>query len=248
MKKSNLTKKKFIIIIYLIIAFIVALCGFNFNKMNQFLLSTRLDIPVVTLFSILTAFLINRSMERIQLLKESAIKELHALRRCDHLLKFLLDEAKQNKQYNKYRDLFIKYHNKIIKNNFKNYHQASSEFREMTFSIYSLDPKIVNVNSQIYQELLNATRTVTYTRQEIRNILNRGMSKYIWSVYIFLLMILMTASFFATGYALNHILITFFIITSSLLMLDFLYELDNLSEEEYQSYTNMYIQNKNKIM
>lgn len=241
-------KKIIIFILYILLGISFAYIGYRFNQNNKFLFSARLDIPVVTLFSILTAFLINRAMNRLHLLKELIIKELHALRRIDHLVKFLLDEAKNDEYEKKYKTMILKYHDFIVSNSFKSYNKADDVFRKITFAIYKLDPEIIKINPEIFQELLISTRMATFSRQEILNILKKRLSVYTWFVYIMLLVSLIFATMTATAHSLNHIIISTFIISAACLMCDILYELNFIHNDGFNEYAQMYQDNKKKII
>ncbi|PIR66794.1 MAG: hypothetical protein COU51_02160 [Parcubacteria group bacterium CG10_big_fil_rev_8_21_14_0_10_36_14] len=207
-------------------------------------------IPVATIFAIVIAFYISNAITRMENIQTNVAVELSRSRRAYHLANGFTSSQDLKKWGKELQDLVIEYLQSFGGHDFGEYNKSSKEFREITYHIYKMDPKLLKTPKEIaiYEELLTTTREWAMVRQNISERKKQRISLYSWvilwsisAILILFLMLLRTQDIFSTR------IVAGLSIVAVLFTLDLLWEINNLSKPERRIFARKYLFNVDKL-
>jgi hypothetical protein len=194
--------------------------------------SVRYDTSLAILVGIVLGFLIYQAAERRSKLLMTVTIELNKLRRIYHISKNL-SEASQ-----RLRPWFTEVHGNLYgyltsfsDKKFEQYEETNDDFRGLTYHIYTIPELETPKEERLYDELLNTTAIVAASRQNIRELRDSRLSSYSWLVVLLMVVGLVVTVVLSTGETGPSRLAGAAILTTVLLAVDLLWEVDTLSAE-----------------
>lgn len=206
-------------------------------------------IPVATIFAIVIAFYINDAITRAKAIETNVDVELSRVRRVFHLSKGFMSKELVS-WASDLREKDINYIKSFGGIDFGEYNKSNEPFRELSYHIYQLEPKLLKTPKEIalYEELLETTREWALVRQNLQGLQNQKISFYSWvillsisAILIFSLMLLRSQNLFSTK------LVSGLSIIAVLFTLDLLHDIDYLSKNKKRTIARKYIFNLDKL-
>jgi len=207
-------------------------------------------LPIATIFAIVVAFYINDALSRIKGIDHSIAAELSRTRRVFHISKGFVGNKTVELWAKELREKDLAYMQSFSVHDLSEYDDTNKEFRELTYHIYQIDPKILKTPKEIelYRDLLETTREWALLRQNIQELKRQSISVYSWvillsisAILIFSVLLLRSEEVFATK------LVSGLTVIGVIFLLDLLGEINFISKYEKASIARRYLFNLDKL-
>lgn len=191
-------------------------------------------IPMMLLFSFLIGFLINRAVERKQLVASSIAVELSRLRRVRHIAAETSDQA--------WKDLLsakVSAYERTMGVEFFQSEKTVPSYRQMSELVYGFRPRDGR-EEILLQALLQSTGDIALERQRRAAAVGSKMSWYSWlvmSAYAFLIILILISNRQEHGFTAMSVGAT---IAGVLIVMDLLYRLNQYSKRELAEFRAKY--------
>lgn len=203
------------------------------------------NATLVTVFlTFVLVFMMNEPIKNNQDLNKNVNLELSRIRRIHHLAEKVA--TPRSKWFKELQEAIFSYLNNFQDQSFETYTLVRERFREITHAVYGFKPKTQR-DQIIFREMLETTRELAATRQDIGSLLKSRISTYRWVVLLTvetltIVSILITQESSVLGFVLNTAIISAILVVTVLI-----YETDYYSKEELRQLARRYVDNQTSI-
>lgn len=190
-------------------------------------------LPSAVIVAATLSVLIREASARRTKLFESVRIELNKIRRLYHVSKNLSAVSQR------FRSWFTDMHGHVYGylssfagKDFEAYDGFNAAFRKLSYHIYTIPELESKKEEALFQDLLRTAATVAESRQQIKELWDKRLSAYGWSIVLLMGTGLVMTAVLAMGETIASRLSTGGLIASVLLALDLLWEVDTFAGEK----------------
>ncbi len=194
-------------------------------------------VSIITVFSFLISFLINRALDRKKVLAAAISVEVSRLRRVHHISEHIGTATWRGRLDSAIND----YRHEIGKN-FLNYNKHGELFRKISHPIYEFKPKN-RYDEIIFGELLTTIREIALERQLIAEHIKDKLPVYSWFVVTTIAVFLIFLLLLSNNDSLIVDISISFAVASILFIMDLLRSVNRISHTEQKDFEGKYKNN-----
>jgi hypothetical protein len=159
--------------------------------------------------------------------------ELNKIRRVYHISKNLAaSDGKYRTWFTELHGFVYDYLTAFAGKDFDAYDEFNGKFRALSYHVYTIPEIESRKDAALYQDLLRTTASVAEARQQIKELWDRGMSAYSWTVVGILTGAYVVAALCAMNGTMSSRLVGGLSVAAALLAADLLRVTDTLSGEK----------------
>lgn len=209
--------------------------------------ASAMQMPIALIVAVVMAVLIGEASARRQKLFESVRVELNKIRRLYHVSKNLSAVS------GRFRSWFTDMHGHVYGylsafagKDFDSYDGFNPAFRKLSYHIYTIPELESKKEEALFQDLLRTAATVAESRQQIKELWDKRLSAYGWSVVLLMGSGLVLTTVLSMGETIASRLAGGALVASVLLALDLLWEIDTLAAEK-KALAMRYVENVGRL-
>jgi hypothetical protein len=228
------------------LATLLALVPFGVYVNTPFEIAPAEAAPVAVLFVFVLGFLINNALFKGQQFKRHLNLELSRMRRLFHLTKNIGTTKLDKDYHNTIKKSVYAYFDFLNNYGLSAYSGGNKLFRKVSYGVYGYKPK--NAKQEImYKELLETSREVAATRQEINAILHSGITSYGWTVLGVMEVFVVVATLLAQGTDVKDFIVTSAMLSTIFIVTLLVWEVDHYSPPQLRDLGKRYGKSKRSL-
>ncbi|MFA5947287.1 MAG: hypothetical protein WC813_04695 [Patescibacteria group bacterium] len=212
------------------------------TELDQYLYSSAVNIGI--LYAMVVGFLMMIVINRKQALDGQISLELNKLRRIYHLGKHVSTGKEGGATWFKILDKALTDYLKAFgKRDFSEYDAGNALHRKITYAVYALPDYVQDYVSELYTSLLEATGEVTEARERLHSLKDASIGNFQWIVTISMTLIFGLLLAIDSPLTFLTRFITFALLFNLSLMIQLIYEYDQMNDKKRRFYSQLYTDN-----
>jgi ABC-type multidrug transport system fused ATPase/permease subunit len=212
------------------------------ESLDQFLFSSAVNIGI--LYAMVVGFLMMIVINRKQALDAAISLELNKLRRIYHLAKHLAHGKPGGAAwFKKLEKALMDYLKAFGTRDFLAYDEGNALHRKITYAVYAFPDAVEGYSPELYASLLDAAAEVTEAREHLRSLKDASIGYFQWVVTMSMTIIFGLLVVIDSQMMVLTRLISFAILFNLSLMVQLIYEYDQMNPKKRRFYANLYQEN-----